>query len=674
MLDEITERWCEYFETYEKDAVANAIQQYPKDTAGLTINYTQLSRADSELAQNLVEHPEKMLSKAEDAVSQLQVPHAEELDGIRMRVSSVPTKEVGISDIRKDQQGELITVRAQVSKATEVQPRYDAVAFSCVRCPSVTTVPVATDEIVAPKKCDGCDRAGPFEIVEADSVSRDHQIVELQPRPDDDAMNLQRSLEVHLYDDLVDCVEAGQRVKVTGILRTKNIEAGKRASARRPTFLDGLCVEKEEHDFDSYDTEREDEIIELSKAPNLKEKFIASFAPDILTGTRGDIHKLSIIYQLFGGVRHVLENGREKRSDINLLLIGAPGTGKSAYLSAADTLAPKSVKASGKGATAAGLTATATQPDFGDGWMLDAGALVMASGGIACIDEFDKMDDSARKSMHEAMEDQQIPINKAGINTTLTSKTSVLAAANPKDGSFNRFEPLAEQINLGDALISRFDLVFALEDTPDKETDREIAKHQYNVAQGDSTEPAIEPDLLREYIAYARQNINPQFSNKEAVDMLIDKYVGIRQTNTDGNGDNDGPIPVTARMNESLRRLAEAAARSELSEVVKPKHAKDAIELYELTIGDVGLTEDGDLDAAKAGGYSEPENRMERVETIKEVIEELDTDRRGATKKEIVDECKERGIAVRKTKHLLQRMRHEDGTIHQPETGRYRLV
>ena len=666
MLDEITERWAQYLEEYERDELGTAIQKYPKDTKGLTIDYRTLRSADSELAEKLIEHPEKMLSKAADAVPACDVPHIDGIDGIEVRVSRLPHREVPINEIRTEHQGTLLTVRAQVSKATEVRPRAEIVKFECQRCPHITEVWVMGDEIRAPDECENCERRGPFQILESESVMRDHQIVELQPRPDEDAMNLQRSLEVHLYDDLVDTMEAGDRVKVTGILRTKPIQPGKKADARRPPYLQAKSADKEQQDFDSYDTEREDEIIELSKSDNLKEKFIQSFAPDILTGKRGDTHKLAVIYQLFGGVRHVLDNGREKRPDINILLIGAPGTGKSAYLSAADTLAPKSVKASGKGATAAGLTATATQPDFADGWMLDAGALVMASGGLACIDEFDKMDDSARKSMHEAMEDQEIPINKAGINTTLTSKTAVLAAANPIGGSFNRFEALAEQINLGDALISRFDLVFAIEDTPDKDTDREIARHQYNVAKGDSTDPAIEPELLREYIAYARQNIDPSFDDEEAVDMLIDKYVGIRQTNKEEEDDGDSPIPVTARMNESLRRLAEAAARSELSEVVRPRHAREAIEKYEMTIGDIGLTEDGNLNAAKAGGYTEkPTGQKAQIEVIMQELNRVAPDTMPVEELSELTNIPEEKVKSR----LEQHKRHNPQPVMQKEDG-----
>jgi len=671
MLDEVTERWCEFFEEYQKDAVGEALERYPKDTKGIQIDYRSLRSADRELAEKVVTHPDKMLSKAANAIPQLNVPHVDQLEGITPRVSSLPHREYPINELRTEQQGELVTVRAQVSKATEIRPKAEVVKFKCERCPEITEVYVSADEIRAPQKCAGCERQGPFSILESESEMRDHQIVELQPRPDEDAMNLQRSLEVHLYDDLVDSMEAGDRVKVTGILETKPIQAGNKADARRPQYLKAHTVEKEQQDFESYDTDRVDEIKALAESDGLQEKLVQSIAPDILTGERGDTHKLAVMYQLFGGVRHQLPNGGEKRPDINILLIGAPGTGKSAYLSYADKLAPKSVKASGKGATAAGLTATATQPDFGDGWMLDAGALVMASGGLACIDEFDKMDDSARKSMHEAMEEQEIPINKAGINTTLTSKTAVLAAANPKDGRFNRYEPLGEQINLGDALISRFDLVFAIEDTPSESNDREIAKHQYNVANGEGVEPAIDSELLREYIAYARQNIDPQFSNQEAVDMLVDKYVDIRQTNKTGENDEDAPIPVTARMNESLRRLAEAAARSELSAVVKPKHAETAIELYQMTIGDVGLTDDGTLDAAKAGGYEEQgkwaaENNRERAEKVMQWLEE-----HGASDREEIIS----GLPWEddKVDYAIDKA-YDNGLIHEPQQGEYRAI
>ncbi|AFH22476.1 hypothetical protein OSG_eHP27_00120 [environmental Halophage eHP-27] len=654
MLEPDTERWAAYIEEHEKAALSETLQGWPNDTRAVTIDWNRLANEEPEFAEAVIQRPRDLLDKAADAVPHCNVPHADDLEGCHVRLKNVHGQERALSDLRNTDTGKLVVVRARVSKATDVRPRMESAAFECHRCGVTQHVPVVGSEINAPNSCDGCERKGPFVIDDAASEARDHQIVELQPRPEEDAMNLQRTLPVHLYDDLVDTVEAGNTVRVTGILKTDPIEAGQKADARRPLQLEGLHIEKEETDFDSYDTKRVDEIEALSERDDLRDALIKSFAPDILTGERGDTHKLACLLQLFGGVRHELPNGDTKRGDVNILLIGAPGTGKSAYLSASDRLAPKSVKASGKGATAAGLTATAVQPEFGDGWMLDAGALVMASGGIACIDEFDKMADSARKSMHEAMEDQVIPINKAGINARLTSQTAVLAAANPEGGSFNRFDNPASQMNLGEALLSRFDLVFALSDTPNADRDREIASHQFNVAEDGTILPEIDADLLREYVAYARQNVSPRFTS-EAREQLVGKYVETRQSN--GN-DEDAPVPVTPRMNESLRRLAEAAARSELSDTVEDRHAATAIELYEMTIGDIGVNDEGELDAMKASGV---QPQADKVDRVKGVIRDSD----GVT----VDEIAERAGMDRDTvAHRVQKFK-DRGDVYEPDDG-----
>lgn len=660
MLEPQTKRFIEYFNEYQRDELGHYIQNHP-DVAAYTIDFTEFRNAHPDIADDMIRYPDDFLDMASTALNHVDVPHIDEIDEHTVRVSTIPEREVSLSELRQDHQGQLVTLRAQVSKTTEVRPKVVEAVFECQDCHAFTDVTVVGENISLPNECDGCETSGPFTLDEQKSEMQDHQIIELQPRADDDAMNLQRSIPAHLYNDLVDTVAAGDRVKVTGILRTEDVANERQISARRPQYLEGLHIDKEQQDFASYNTERIDEIEDLANSENLQELLVRSFAPNILTGERGDKHKLAILLQLFGGVEHTLPNNSTLRNDINILLIGAPGTGKSQYLNYAESIAPKAVKASGKGATAAGLTATATQPEFGDGWMLDAGALVMASGGLACIDEFDKMENSARKSMHEAMEDQEIPINKAGINTTLTSKTAVLAAANPEGGSFDRFEPLSEQINLGEALITRFDLVFALGDSPDKEQDREIATHQYNITNEGNVEPAIEAELLREYIAYARQNVEPAFSNQNAVDMLVDKYVDTRQEN--GEGD-DVAVPVTARMNESLRRLSEAAARSELSEVVEPRHAEIAIELYQLTMGDIGVTEDGELDAAKAAG-NKPQSQQQQISAVLNAVKHED-----CTVEEIMEQT---GMDRSDVENRLETLLNQR-EVYEPEQGVYAAV
>jgi len=384
--------------------------------------------------------------------------------------------------------------------------------------------------------------------------------------------------------------------------------------------LEGYAIQSEQESFGEIEPERIQEIEELAQSDEIYTKLINSFAPHIHTTDSGDMQKLAIILSLFGGVQKELDTGSQLRGNINILLVGDAGTAKSQYLKTAERLAPKSVLASGKGATAAGLTATAEQSNLTGEWTLKAGALVLANGGVACIDEFDKMSNSARKSIHEALENQEIPVTKAGINTTLPAKTAVIAAANPEGGEFNRFDALSEQIDMEAPLISRFDLIFALSDTVDEDRDETIAAVQHDIAAGDvEVDPDIEYELLREYIAYARQ-IEPTYADDDVKQELIDWYVQKREESAEGEGKS-----VTARLNDSLRRLAQASSRARLSETIELQDAERAIRLANYTLGVVALDEDGNLDGNKAMGNAPQSQKDRRERIIQLCMEEMKT-------------------------------------------------
>jgi replicative DNA helicase Mcm len=357
--------------------------------------------------------------------------------------------------------------------------------------------------------------------------------------------------------------------------------------------MDAVSIENQEMAFEEVEVTEEDEkeILKMSKDPEIYLKMRQSMAPTIYGM---EIEKDALVLQLFGGLSKKMPDGTYIRGDIHTLFVGDPGTAKSQMLNYLSKLAPRSIYASGKASSAAGLTAAAVRDEFGEGqWTLEAGALVLSDMGIACIDEIDKMSDQDRSSLHQAMEQQEISIAKAGISATLKSRCAILAAANPKLGRFDEFIPLHEQINMPPALLSRFDLIFSILDKPSREKDTELANHilqthkagevQENIAKSIKSKhnkkkqdilmenilPIFEPDFLRKYVAFAKRNIFPVMSD-DALELLKNYYVDFRNSSEDS-------IPFTPRQLEAFVRLAEASARVRLSDEVTIQDAKRAI-------------------------------------------------------------------------------------------------
>jgi len=340
-------------------------------------------------------------------------------------------------------------------------------------------------------------------------------------------------------------------------------------------------------------------------------------------------------------------------------------------------------------------TAAAVRDDFGDGqqWTLEAGALVLADRGIAAIDELDKMDSSDRSAMHEGLEQQEISVSKAGINATLKSRCSLLGAANPKYGRFDEYEPIAEQIDLEPALISRFDLIFTVTDKPDEEEDKRLAEHilttnyagelntqRVEMASPDVTqeevdavteevEPAIEAELLRKYVAYAKQNCHPRMT-EDAQEAIRDFYVDLR---AQGEGE-DSPVPVTARKLEALVRLAEASARVRLSDTVEEEDAERVIEIVQSSLQDIGVDpETGELDAdfVETGTTKSQRDRIKNLKgLIREVEEEYDN---GAPVDVVFERADEIGMDDSKVEHEIEKMKQK-GELYEPQNGTLRLT
>ena len=447
-----------------------------------------------------------------------------------------------------------------------------------------------------PTRCETGETCKCTEFKLRDDLSQfiDSQKVEIQEYPEDLPPGAQpERLSVYFESSLAHKVQPGDRVAIVGIIKPKSQFQGRRQKSEFDIYLYAHSIDERIGEVEDAEPTASEliEIKELALQEDIVERIRDSISPTIY-GMEWE--KRALALQQFGGVYKELPDGTRIRGDIHMLMMGDPGLAKSQLLRSAARIAPRGIMATGKSTSAAGLTAAAVRDEFGEGrWSLEAGTLVLASGGIACIDEIDKMSDEDRSSMHEAMEQQTISIAKAGINAQLQSKCSVLAAANPRRSRFDMEMPLPPQVNMPISLLSRFDIFFIITDKPDPEKDSKLAdrileSHRAGeeLIPGDKTsgdeltlrslEGPISSKMLRLYISYAkrlRPIMTPQAQNK-----IKEYYTGLRRRYHSVD-DQDKTMPITPRQLESIIRIAEAQAKMYLSDTVDVKHA-DSCLLY----------------------------------------------------------------------------------------------
>ena len=348
----------------------------------------------------------------------------------------------------------------------------------------------------------------------------------------------------------------------------------------------------------------------------------------------------------------------------------------SRFLQNSADIAPKSIYVSGKTVSGVGLTVSAEKDELGDGgWTLKAGALVLASGGMAMIDEFDKIDDEDRAALHEAMESSQISVAKAGIVATFRTKTSILAAANPKWGRFDQNKNLADQFKISPSLLSRFDLIFPIVDVLDEEKDSRLAQHILSTHMGKETESSkverwIDRGILRKYIAYARRTVRPKLS-QEASEKIKEFYVDLRR-----KGKDSGSVAITPRYLEGLVRLAEANAKMRLSKDVEEKDADTAIKLLRYVMRQVmtdRATGSLDVDTIATGKPKSEREKLQKVDTIMEIIREHLKSKDSADIEEIVSVAASNDIDEHTARKLIAELLRK-GDIYEKEHGHVRIV
>lgn len=678
----------DFFRDNYKREMEKLAEWWPEKNS-IEVDYASLEKHSPEIADDLVENPDTIIKASEEALSSMGLVNVEgDLVAPKVRFFNLP-QNILIRNINSGHINKFVSIEGVINKITDVRPKVEVAVFECLHDGRRITVDQRSElfgKLNEPVRCPQCERNA-FKLVLDDCRFTDMQKMQTQEPLEALVRGEQaKNINIWMEGDLTNKLFPGDKVEITGILR---LIPPKHKSAVYSIYIHAVHVQQIEREFEEIELTEEEEaqIKELANDPDIYKKIIGSIAPSIYG--HNEI-KEALALQLFGGTKSkILPDGVKIRPDIHVLLIGDPGTAKSQLLYYIYTLAPKGVFVGGKSSTGAGLTATAEKDEFGEGgWTLKAGALVLASGGQACIDEFDKMGDEDRSAMHEAMEQQRISIAKAGIVTTFKSETSILAAANPKYGRFDPFTLPAEQFNIPPTLLSRFDLIFPIKDVLDEAKDKAMAEHilsahQASGIRGTEIEglltkeeleeaeakitPVLNPELMRKYIAYARKYINPVLTS-EAMGKIEQYYVELR-----GIGKQQGSVATTPRQLEALVRLAESSARGRLSNRVEIEDSERSIRLHQFVMQEIGIDRETgrfDIDIIATG---QSKSKMDKVRSLYSIIRTLTKEYDVVTKDMIIDEAKNAGIEPKVIDSLLAILK-KNGDVYSPKHGQFKTA
>jgi DNA replication licensing factor MCM2 len=571
----------------------------------LVVNYPNFFTAEPNISIWLADEPADILAIFNEAVTDVTLSVFPEYGLIHpevfIRIAHLPVLDQ-LRDIRHIHLNTLIKVSGVVTRRSGVFPHLRVVKLNCEKCQSILA-PTATSHARPERSialCPECGSRGPFTVNSEQTLFGNYQKLNLQESPGKvPAGRLPRYKEVILLNDLIDNASPGDEVEVTGIYR-HNVDPTINIMNGFPVFstvIEANFVRKVEDAHAEAELTDDDikDIRSLSQDPRIAERVFASIAPSIYGHAN---IKRALALALFGGQAKEVGEKHRMRGDINVLMMGDPGTAKSQFLKYVEKTAHRAVYTTGKGASAVGLTAGVHKDPVTREWTLEGGALVLADRGVCLIDEFDKMNDADRTSIHEAMEQQSISISKAGIVTTLRARCSVFAAANPVKGRYDASLSFFDNVDLTEPILSRFDVLCVVRDTVDPTIDETLAKFVVDshmrshpdergaVAESDGLDadgeagstPAvadvgllysdsgvelIPQEMLRKYLMYARTNVSPKLANIDK-DKISSLYLDLRKESMASGG-----MPIALRHLESIVRLAEAHARLHLRDYVR---------------------------------------------------------------------------------------------------------
>lgn len=606
----IAKKFRQFLLSYVNQRSGNGEREYIRlinemvaaNKCSLEIDYKQFIFTHPNIAIWLADAPQSVLEVMEEValnvVLNLHPNYRNIHDKIYVRITNLPVYDQ-IRNIRQVHLNTMIRIGGVVTRRSGVFPQLQQVKYDCNKCGTVLG-PFFQNSYSEVKvgSCPECQSKGPFTVNIEQTIYRNYQKLSLQESPSIvPAGRLPRYKEVILLNDLIDCARPGEEIEVTGTY-TNNFDMSLNTKNGFPVFatvVEANYVTKKQDLFSAYKLTDEDkaEIEKLSKDPRIGERIIKSIAPSIYG--HEDI-KTGIALAMFGGQEKNVKGKHRLRGDINVLLLGDPGTAKSQFLKYVEKTAQRAVYTTGKGASAVGLTAAVHKDPVTQEWTLEGGALVLADRGVCLIDEFDKMNDQDRVSIHEAMEQQSISISKAGIVTSLQARCSVIAAANPIGGRYDSSKTFSQNVELTDPILSRFDVLCVVKDVVDPVRDEMLAtfvvdSHFKSQPKGSNIEetPAglsqdessnlnhssdpevLSQDTLRKYVTYAKLNVFPKLHDVD-LEKLTHVYADLRRESSHGQG-----VPIAVRHIESMIRMSEAHARMHLRNYVAEEDVDMAI-------------------------------------------------------------------------------------------------
>jgi replicative DNA helicase Mcm len=646
------------------------------NSISLVVDYIDFDTFKPELAKLITNEPDEMFDAFNKAIFnvlyEIHPDYANEIqNNIKVRIGNY-TVQKSLREINAEVINKLVGVSGMVVRSSEVKPLAKKIGYRCLNCGGITEAQLQGLVLKKPLKCGKCSEKE-LEMDPDTSLFTDFQMVRLQELPEDlPAGHLPHYLEVTIIGDLVDQCRPGDRILLTGIVRIEQEQLSQqikttlfrlRMEGNNIEYLGGRTADKDNRTIERLEINSEDEkhIFALARKNDAYDILISSFAPHVYGH---EVIKEVILLLIVGSVTKRLNDGSARRGDINVLLVGDPGTAKSEMLKFAAKIAPRGLYTSGRGSTAAGLTAAVIRDKSGI-MMLEAGAVVLGDQGLVCIDEFDKIKPEDRSALHEVMEQQTCSVAKGGIVATLNARTSILSAANPLYGKYDPFKNITENVNLPIPLLTRFDIIYVIRDIPEKEKDHRIASHILELhRESESTgQYLIDIDLFSKYLAYSK-TMEPKLT-VEAIDKIRDYYMKMR------NVESDGMITVTPRQLEGLVRLATARSKLLLKDYVDSDDAERAIYLIQTMLETAGVdVNTGRVDLGVLHG--KPQSEISKLKLFMEIFNALSgQDKSDVEEKNFINELIQTGrFSEDDAKNFLNKAM-QNGQIYERRSGFY---